>query len=239
MEAMILAAGLGTRLRPLTDEIPKALVPVGDRPMLEHVARRLIDAGATRLVVNVHHHADQIRRFLEERAGFGVEVFVSEEPERRLETGGGLKHAERFFEKRAPFWMHNADVLTDIDLRALYDAHVASGALATLACRAAETDRHLVFDAHGDLCGYGRAGGTEHFVREPAGAPERLDFCGVQVISPEIFTHMTETGVFSIIDTYLRLSQAGQRITPHRVDGATWIDIGDPERLETARRLFG
>ncbi len=239
MEAMILAAGLGTRLRPLTNDIPKALVPVGDRPMLEHVARRLLDAGATRLVVNVHHHADQIERFLDARGRFGAEVFVSDEPDERLETGGGLKHAARFFEKKAPFWMHNSDVFTDIDLRALYDAHVASGALATLACRAAETPRHLTFDARGDLCGFGLADGSERFVREPEGAAERLDFCGVQVISPRIFELMTETGVFSIINTYLRLSKTGERIMPFRVDGATWIDIGSFERLEEARQRFG
>lgn len=238
MEAMILAAGLGTRLRPLTNDIPKALVPVGERPMLEHVARRLVAAGATRLVVNVHHHADKIKRFVEARGGFGAEVFVSEEPDERLETGGGLKHAEPFFTKAAPFWMHNADVLTDLDLRALYDAHQASGALVTLACRAAETPRFLTFDARGDLCGYG-AGGAEHFVRDPAGPAERLDFCGVQVISPRIFELMTETGVFSIINTYLRLSKAGERIVPYRVDDAVWIDIGSHERLEEARAHFG
>lgn len=239
MEAMILAAGLGTRLRPLTNDIPKALVPVGDRPMLEHVARRLIEAGATRLVINVHHHADQIQRFLEERDHFGVEVFVSEEPAQRLETGGGLKHASRFFQKKAPFWMHNADVFTDIDLRALYEAHEASGALATLACRAAETPRYLTFDAEDNLCGYGDREGNEHIVRAPACATERLDFCGVQVISPRIFDLMTETGVFSIINTYLRLSSEGERIVPYRVDGATWIDVGNHERLEEARARFG
>jgi NDP-sugar pyrophosphorylase family protein len=238
MDAMILAAGLGTRLRPLTNDLPKALVPVGDRPMLEHVARRLLAAGATRLVVNVHHHADQIKRFLDARGGFGVEVFVSEEPEERLETGGGLKHAERFFTKDAPFFIHNADVFTDIDLRALYAAHTASGALATLACRPAETPRHLVFD-DGGLCGYGLAGGREHLIREPEGGPERLDFCGIHVLSPEIFDRMTETGVFSIITTYLRLSREGARILPYRADGATWIDIGSFERLEEARVRFG
>lgn len=239
MEAMILAAGLGTRLRPLTNEIPKALVDVGGRPMLEHVARRLIEAGATRLIINIHAHADQIRRFVEEQDGFGVDVRLSVEPEQRLETGGGLKQAAALFAREAPFFMHNSDVFTDLDLQALYAAHEASGALATLACRAAETPRFLTFDAEGDLCGYGDKEGQEHLVREPAGATEHLDFCGVQVISPRIFDLMTEEGVFSIINTYLRLSKAGERIVPYRVDEATWIDVGNHDRLAEARVRFG
>lgn len=239
MDAMILAAGLGTRLRPLTDEVPKALVPVGDRPMLEHVARRLVEAGADRLVINVFYHADQIKRFVEEQDGFGVDVRISEEHGHRLETGGGLKHAAGHFRRDAPFFMHNADILSDIDLGALYEAHRASGALATLACRTAETPRFLSFDAAGDLCGYGDKEGAEHLVREPAGEVERLDFCGVQVIDPRIFDLLTEEGVFSIINSYLRLSKQGERIVPYRVDGATWIDIGNHERLAEARERFG
>ncbi len=236
MEAMILAAGLGTRLRPLTDHTPKALVEVGGVPMLERVARRLVAAGATRLVVNVHAHAGQIRDFIEARGGFGVEVLISEEPERPLETGGGLLRAAPLFEGAAPFFLHNVDVLTDLDLRALYEAHVASGALATLAVRPPETERYLLFDAHDTLCGYA-AQGREHLVRDPGGDPVRLDFCGVQVLSPRLFALMTETGIFSIISVYLRLVQQGERIAPFRVHGAAWIDVGKPERLETARQL--
>lgn len=238
MEAMILAAGLGTRLRPLTYEIPKALVPIGGVPMLEHVARRLIDAGARRLIINVHHHADQVIRFLEERNHFGVEIDVSVEPDTALETGGGLKHAAPFFDKEAPFVMHNSDIYTTIDVREVYAAHDETDVLATLAVRKAETNRYLVFDAVDNLCGYGDREGNEHVVREPTGETRHLDFCGVQVISPRIFGLMTETGIFSIMNTYLRLSKAGERIKPHRVDDALWIDIGRPERLEEARAAY-
>lgn len=238
MEGMILAAGLGTRLRPLTNEIPKALVEVGDRPMLERVAERLINAGAGRLVINVHHHADQVIHFLEEMENFGVDVRVSHEPDEALETGGGLKFAEEHFDKRAPFFIHNSDIYTDIDLEELHRAHMQSGALATLAVKAAETPRYLAFDENGRLCGYGDKEGNEHLVAEPSGSVEHLDFCGVQVVSPRIFDLMTETGKFSIINTYLRLSKEGDQIRPHRVDGATWIDIGKPERLEEARAIF-
>lgn len=238
MEAMILAAGLGTRLQPLTHEIPKALVEVGGKPMLERVADRLIAAGAGRLIINVHHHADQVMQFLEEMDNFDVDVRVSHEPDEALETGGGLKFAEEHFDKRAPFFIHNSDIYTNIDLGELYRAHVEAGALATLAVKPAETPRYLVFDEEDRLCGYGDKEGTEHLVVEPAGIVEHLDFCGVQVVSPRIFDLMTESGKFSIINTYLRLSKEGEQIRPHRVDGATWIDVGKPERLEEARAIF-
>lgn len=234
---MILAAGRGTRLRPLTDDIPKALVSVGGTPMLEHVARRLIEAGCERLVINLHHHADQILRFLEERDMFGVDVSVSVEADRALETGGGLKKAEPLFRKEAPFFMHNADIFTDLDLRGLYRAHTTGERLATMAVRSAATKRYLLFDEKEDLCGYSDREGNEHIVRTPSGETARLDFCGVQVISPAIFELMTETGIFSIMNTYFRLSREGRRIRPYRVDDATWIDTGTPERLESARGM--
>lgn len=239
MEAMILAAGLGTRLRPLTYEIPKALVPVGDRPMLEHVVHRLIDVGCDHLVINVHHHGDQVLRFIEENDSFGISIDVSEEPDHALETGGGLKKAEPLFRKEEPFFMHNSDIFTNIDLADLYEAHTASDErLATLAVREVETNRFLVFDENDDLCGYGDKEGNEHIIGEPRGATKRFDFCGVQVISPRIFKLMTETGVFSIINTYLRLSKEGEHIRPHLIDDAYWIDVGNAERLEEARALY-
>lgn len=239
MEAMILAAGLGTRLRPLTYEIPKALVPVGDRPMLEHVIHRMIDAGCDHLVINVHHHGDQVVRFLEERDNFGIDIDVSMEPDKALETGGGLAHAAHYFHKKESFFMHNSDIFTNIDLRDLREAHEdGEDVLATLAVREVETNRFLLFDENDDLCGFGDSEGKEHVVVEPKGATSRYDFCGVQVISPRIFDLMTETGIFSIINTYLRLSKEGERILPHRVDGAYWIDIGNAERLQEARELY-
>lgn len=234
MDAMILAAGLGTRLRPLTNHTPKALVEVGDQPMLAHVARRLIAAGATRLIVNIHHHADQVRDFVAANGGFGVDVEISEEPERPLETGGGLLQAEPLFTRDAPFFMHNADIFTDLNLRGLYRHHCDTDALATLAVRAPETERYLLFDDD-TLCGYAYEG-EERLVRDPVGQVRRLDFCGVQVLSPRIFDLMTETGIFSIINVYLRLVKAGERITPFDVGEATWIDVGNLERLEEARQ---
>jgi len=233
---MLLAAGLGTRLRPLTDHTPKALVEVGGSPILETVARRLIDAGADRLIINIHHHADQIRDHVATRGGWGVEVVFSPEPDAPLETGGGLLHAEHLFRGEAPFFLHNADILTDLDLRAMYAAHTgAGGPLATLAVMDRPSSRRLLFDDLGLLGRVDDGRGIELRVREPAGEERALAFCGVHVIDPRVFPLFIEQGAFSILDPYLRLAGAGERILPHRIDGAAWFDIGKPEQLERAR----
>ena len=237
MDAMILAAGKGTRLRPLTLAIPKALVPVAGVPMLERVARRLVEAGADRLVVNVSPHADQVRAFVAVQGGFGAEVLFSQEPPEPLETGGGLRHAEPLFRKGEPFLMHNVDILTDADLRGLLEAHRRSGALASLLVRAPRTGRHLLFDREG-LLGYALRG-EEKRVREAAGDVEPLDFMGVQALSPRIFELTVETGAFSILDVYLRLARDGERTLPHWAGDALWIDVGTPDGLAQAERALG
>lgn len=235
---MLLAAGLGTRLRPLTDRIPKALVPVGGVPILERVARRLIAAGADRLVVNTHYLAEQIEAYVREHDGWGVEAVCSREPgDAPLETGGGLLVAEPLFRKEAPFFLHNADVLTDLPLRSMYDAHLAEGALATLAVMERPTSRHLLFDRRGLLGRSDEKNGIDIRVRPAEGPVEKLAFAGVHVISPAIFGRLTERGAFSILDPYLRLTAEGETVRPFRVDGCTWLDIGRPEQLEEARRL--
>ena len=233
---MVLAAGLGTRLRPLTDHTPKALIEVAGASMLERVARRLIAAGADRLIVNTSHLAEQVEDFLRAKDGFGVEWRASREPEGPLETGGALLLAAPLFRRDAPFFLHNSDILSDLPLREMYVAHVASGALATLAVMERETNRHLLFDDAG-LFGRSDAGkGIDLRVREPRGEVRKLAFGGVHVISPRILDLLTERGAFSILDPYLRLATAGETILPFRVDGWRWIDIGRPEQLETARR---
>jgi NDP-sugar pyrophosphorylase family protein len=238
MDAMILAAGLGTRLRPLTDTLPKALVDVGGRPMLEHVARRLVEAGATRLIINAHHHADQIARFVEERNGFGVEVFISDESEQLLDTGGGLKHAARYFRRDMPFLLHNVDVFSDLDLIGLHRSQQKSDRLATLAVMARETSRYLLFDRDEILCGYGNSvTGIERRVRQGREPIERLGFSGVHAIDPRIFALTSESGAFSIIELYMRLAESGEPIGSFRIDESSWIDIGRPEQLARARQI--
>lgn len=235
---MILAAGLGTRLRPLTDRVPKALIEIGGVPILERVARRLIAAGADRLVINLHHLGDQIRRYVREREGFGVEVLFSDEAGGALETGGGVLQAAGHFSGEAPFFLHNADVLSDLPLTTIYQSHMREQPLATLAVMERPSSRYLIFDEVG-LFGRGDDGkGVRIEAREQIGSEVRLAFAGVHVIDQRFPQLIEETGAFSILDPYLRLVAAGERILPFRIDGCRWIDIGKPQQLEEARKLF-
>jgi NDP-sugar pyrophosphorylase family protein len=234
MKAMILAAGKGTRLRPLTDTIPKALVDVGGRPMIEHVIRRLVAVGVTEVVVNLYHLADQIVRFLASRDNCGLRIEFSREPE-LLDTGGGLKQAAWFFDDGRPFLLHNVDVLSDIDLAALLRSHVDAKAFATLAVQARPSARRLLFDAGGRLVGRETPQGVE-WARAPVAPVERLGFAGIHVIDPGIFSRMGETGIFPITRTYLRLAGEGEQIVAYLAEGRYWQDIGSTEKLEEARR---
>lgn len=234
---MILAAGFGTRLRPITDTTPKALIPVGGVPMVERVARRLIAAGATRLIVNTHHHASQIEAFLREHDGFGVEVSISNESEEVLETGGGLRHAAPFFQRDAPFFLHTVDVISDCDLQSIYAAHQQWQPIATLAVNNRESSRYFLFDDDG-LCGHGNDNtGVVRHARPAVGPQRKMSFCGIHVIAPRMFDLMIERGKFSIIDLYLRLAANGERLLPHDISRSQWIDIGKPEQLQQATAI--
>jgi NDP-sugar pyrophosphorylase family protein len=248
MDAMILAAGLGTRLRPLTYETPKPLVEVDGVPMLERVARRLLDAGADRLLVNVSHLSDQVEAYVRAAdwrtpSGGAVEVVISDEPDGPLETGGGIKKAAAFFRRDAPFLVHNGDVLTDVDLVALWDAQrdADDGRLATLAVAPAQTDRALLFDS-GGLAGYTLDGGEPKAMRGVRGERRVLDFVGVQACAPELLdvVEAVEADKFSIMDTYLGLARDGRTVAPFDGTDARpnrFLDVGTLERLERAHAV--
>lgn len=235
---MILAAGRGTRLAPLTDDTPKPLIEVGGRTLLDRVARRLVEAGADRLIVNVHNHADRIAAHLE-ALDLGVEIAISREMDEPLETGGGVLHAASLFRRDGPFLLHNADIITEIDLRGLLAAHSETGALATLAVHERETSRFLLFDADGLVGWENAATGKAGRARTPRGEIRRLAFAGIHAVDPRFLDLMVERGVFSILDPYLRLAAAGERILPLDVTGALWLEIGSPDRLDAARRALG
>ena len=234
MKAMVLAAGVGSGLRPLTDEIPKALLDVGGVPMIERVIRRLKAAGVTEVVVNLFHLGDRIVEFLASQGDFGLRIEFTREAE-LLDTGGGLKNAAWFFDDGRPFFLHNVDVLSDIDLQGLLRFHHKVGALATLAVQSRPSDRQLLFDPDRGLCGRESPEGVE-WAKGLRNDVERLAFTGIHVIDPAIFPRMTEMGVFPITQTYLRLAGEGERIAAYRADGRYWQDIGSPEKLEAARR---
>jgi len=233
MKAMIFAAGVGSRLRPLTDETPKALIEIGGVPMIERVVRRLQSAGVTELVVNLFHFGDRIVEFLTSKGNFGLRFAFTRETE-LLDTGGGLKNAAWFFDDSRPFFIHNVDVVSDIDLPELLRTHREGGALATLAVQRRPSARLLLFDASGRLRGRETPDGLE-WAAEPSSGLERLAFTGIHVVDPAIFPMMSETGVFSILRTYLRLSGEGKLILAYRADDRYWEDVGSPEKLARAR----
>lgn len=236
MDAMILAAGYGTRLRPLTDHTPKPLIEVAGRTVLEHVARRLVAAGADRIIVNVHHLGDQLERFARDSWTLDADLVLSHERERPLGTGGGLLHAAPLFRRNAPFFLHVGDVVADVDLAGLYGAQARGGTLATLAVHEREASRCLLFDDQGLFGRDNRKEGWTRTVRSPSGESRRWSFAGIHVVSPEIFDHFVEVPPFDIIDAYLRMVAEGARIDAFDVTGARWLEIGNPERLEIARR---
>jgi mannose-1-phosphate guanylyltransferase len=240
MKAMILAAGLGTRLRPLTDDRPKALVEVGGRTLLEITLSRLREFGVRQVIINVHHFADMVIDYLKANQNFGMRVEISRE-EVLLDTGGGLKKAAWFFleysgyiDKEAPFILHNVDVISTIDLERMRQLHFHTQALATLAVQDRETSRYLLFDEQRQLCGR-RAGRDKapELIRS-AESVQAWAFSGVHVISPRIFSMMTEEGAFSIIDSYLRLAAQGEKILAFRADQYYWRDLGRPENVAQA-----
>lgn len=234
MDAIVLAAGLGTRLGEIGRDTPKALIEVGGKTMLEHVVGRLVDAGADRIVVNVHHHAARIVEFIRAR-DFGAEMLVSIEVERPLETGGALLHAKPLFRAESPIIAHNVDVLVAADLRGMHTLAQSTDALAVLAVNVRPTSRHLLFDEAGLFGRSDARDGTRIEARPPQGETRAFAFAGIHVITPDLLDRLTETGVFSILDPYLRMAAEGARILPFPLGDARWLEIGSPERLEAAR----
>ncbi|HWF37484.1 MAG TPA: nucleotidyltransferase family protein [Candidatus Acidoferrales bacterium] len=235
---MILAAGLGTRLKPLTDDRPKALVEVAGHTLLEIVITRLKSFGVGELIINVHYFADMVVAYLSANQNFGIHIEVSREKV-LLDTGGGLKKAAHFFlddSHRAdePFILHNVDVISTIDLPKMVQFHRDRRALATLAVQCRETSRYLLFDEKQELCGRRAGHAPEAEMARPCNDPLPLAFCGVHVISPCFLKMVAEDGVFSIITPYLRLAAQDEKIMAFRADDYYWQDLGKQENLKQA-----
>jgi len=238
MKAMILAAGLGTRLRPLTSDRPKALVEVAGRTLLEITLSRLSSFGVRDAIINVHHFADMVLEYLKANNKFGMHIEISRE-EVLLDTGGGLKKAAWFFledspHRKEPFILHNVDVLSTIDFRRMVQFHTEKQALATLAVQHRESSRLLLFDK--DFRFRGRQAGRERQKETKEFAPglQAMAFSGVHVISPRFLRMMEEEGAFSIIDSYLRLAARGEKILAFCADEYYWRDLGKPDDLKQA-----
>ena len=233
---MIFAAGLGTRLKPFTDHHPKALAEVSGKTLLEHTIRYLQKFGIEDVIVNVHHFADQIDEAINENSGYGSWVTVSDERESVLETGGGLQKAAWYFEGEEDFVVINVDVLTNLDLSRMIEAHQESDALATLAVMKRNSTRQLLFDEHMILCGWTNNTTGEQKISREVLSLNPFAFSGVQVLSTEIL-NMPFQGKFSMIDVFLHFAKT-QMIKGFDHTGNIFIDVGKPESLEKASYLF-
>ncbi len=231
---MILAAGLGTRLRPLTDDRPKALVEINGRTLTEIALSRLRSFGVSEVIINVHHFAGMIVEYLKANDNFGMSIEVSRE-ETLLDTGGGLKKAAYFLarESSVPFILHNVDVLSTIDLRRMLQFHIENQALATLAVQDRLTSRYLLFDNSFQLCGR-RSGENPSELVGDFQPSQALAFCGIHIVSPRLLALLTEEGAFSIINSYLRLVARNEKILAFRADEFYWRDLGRPENVAQA-----
>ena len=235
--AMIFAAGLGTRLKPWTDHHPKALVLVNGKPLLQRNIEYLQGFGITKLIINVHHFADQVIDFLKAHDYFNCNITVSHEKEEPLETGGGLKKAAWFLQPHDPFFVINADILTSLDINAMLQFHRRHKPLVTLAVTNRKTSRFFLFDERDQLCGWRNNVSGQEKISVPARGNISKAFSGIHIIDPAIFELITEEGKFSLVDLYLRLSPY-HSIMGFDHSGDILIDVGKPEAIEQAEHYF-
>jgi N-acetyl-alpha-D-muramate 1-phosphate uridylyltransferase len=238
MKAMILAAGLGTRLKPFTDKHPKALVVINGKTLLQRNIEYLAKFGIKDIIVNVHHFPDQIKKILEKNKGFGSNLTISDESDAVLETGGGLKNAGWFFKDSCnPFVVINVDVLTDMNLKTMIDEHNNLQPVATLAVTTRHTSRYFLFDEMPNLCGWKNDKTGEQKVSRDATKLYPKAFSGIHVISPQIFSLMKMDGKFSMVDAYLEIAKA-HPIGAFDHSNTKFIDVGKPESIAKAEELF-
>ena len=235
MKAMILAAGFGSRLKPFTENHPKALLPINGKTLLQRNVEYLHSFGINNIIVNVHHFAEQIITAIKESNGWGCNVVVSDETTEVLETGGGLKKAVHFFQNTVePFVLMNADILTDLDIAAMKIHFDTNNVLATLAVTERQTSRYLLFDENNILCGWL----NEKTGEQKGNTGVKKAFSGIHIISPKIFELIKEEGKFSMIDIYLRLAAEGYRINCYDHSNGKLLDVGKPESVSIAEEIF-
>jgi len=235
MKAMILAAGKGTRLMPLTENLPKALLPVRNVPLLHHCIQYFKFFGVTEIIINVHHHAEQITDYLTAHNNFGIRIEISHECDELLDTGGGLMKARWFFDDGMPFFLSASDVITNLDLIELYQFHLENKPLATLAVKQRPSTREFLFDDQDDLCGWINHITGEMRLSRPTGHYHPIAFSTIHVIDPALFNLVTEKGAFSMTDLYLRLA-AEHTIKGFEHNASLWFECGRVENLSTLNK---
>jgi NDP-sugar pyrophosphorylase family protein len=238
MKALVLAAGLGTRLKPFTDTIPKALVEINGTTLLELVIIKLKKAGFNQIIINVHHYADQIINFLESKNNFGIDINFSDERDLLLDTGGGLKKAAWFFNSPEPFLIHNVDILSNINLERLVSFHKEMKKISTLAVQNRISSRYFLFDEGKNLCGWKNEKSNEiKTARIPIGELKQFAFSGIQIVDPRIFQYFPDDNVFSLVDLYLSIASKEQ-ITYFEHTDSIFLDLGKKENLAKAEKLI-
>jgi N-acetyl-alpha-D-muramate 1-phosphate uridylyltransferase len=234
LKALILAAGLGTRLMPLTVNTPKALVKVNGTTLLELAINKLLMSGISEIIVNVHHHSRKVIEFLEQNPFPAARIAISDESGELLDTGGAIRKARWFLDGEEPFLVHNVDVISDINLNALLREHFKRDGLATISVGERLTKRYFLFDSSLKLVGW--ADTSRDIIRwadKPVKSPKALAFSGIHIISPKIFGLLDDKDRFSIIDTYIRLAKS-DNIFGYLQPGQVWFDVGKPDQLSVA-----
>ncbi len=238
MRAMILAAGLGTRLKPLTDSTPKALVKINDHTLLELQIKKLKAEGFDKIIINIHHFAKQIKDYLKQNNFFECNIELSDESSKLLDTGGGLKKAEHFFSDGKPFLVYNVDILSNINLMKLMDFHLASKNIASLAIQDRESSRKFLFDKNKILCGWmSKKSGEKIITRDEQSEFFAYSFSGIQIVDPRIFKYFPDKNVFSLVELYL-LAAKEEKINGYVHGEDEWIDFGKMENLIEAEKIF-
>lgn len=237
LSGMIFAAGLGTRLRPLTNDRPKAMVELAGKPLLEHVILNMRQAGVGRIVVNVHHFAEQIEEFLDRHHYLEQDVVISDERDELLDTGGGLLKARSLFMPGEAVLIHNVDILSDLQLPHLIAYHQRHPAYATLAVRNSTPGRGLRFNKQGLLKGWENSITGEQKIVDPEfHISSNYSFCGIHIVSPDFLQNIIHRGAFSIIDEYI--AQAREHALQMYFYDGPFLDLGTPAALLQAENRF-
>jgi len=238
MRAIILAAGLGTRLKPLTDSTPKALVKIKNHTLLELQIKKLKAEGFNEIIINVHHFADLIKNYLDQNNFFDCSIEISDESEKLLDTGGALKKAAHYFSNGAPFLVCNVDILSNINLKKLVDDDLSSSSIATLAVKDRTSSRKFLFDKNMTLSGWmNEKTGEQIISKSNLTEFSSYAFSGIQIIDPNLFKYFPDKDVFSLVDLYLAASKR-EKIIGYVHNEDEWMDLGKIENLSQAEKLF-
>ena len=235
MQAMILAAGLGTRLKPLTDTLPKALIEINGQPLLRIIIEKLISYDFDKIIIKVHHFSGKIKEFLSDHS-FAADIIISDESELLLDTGGGIKFAKKHFDD-TPLLVHNVDIISDLNLKELYHAHLLSDASATLAVSSRNSGRYLLFNKERLLCGWEDVKNNQKIITRHESGLSRFAFDGIHILNPKIIGQFPAERVFSVIKAYLKLAPE-TKICGYTANNLKWLDTGKPENLDEAAKLI-